>query len=404
MKAWLELRRLPRRLWVLAAATLINRMGTMALPFLPLYLTRGMGFTAGQAGGVLALYGAVAFGVSPLAGRLCDRLGTSRVMRASLALSGLTMIVFPLAGSFGEVLVMTVAWAAATEAFRPAGMAAVSESAPEDMRKQAYALHRLAMNLGMSVGPAIGGLLAAVSFPAVWFVDGATSLAAALVLGLALTDAPPSHGAPSSGGPSGRGLSDPRLLYCLLAAVPVSMVFFQHEASLSLFLVRDLRMKESFYGLLFTLNTLLIVALEIPLNHATAHWPHRRTLSLGAALFAGGFGAYALLTSAWHALAATAIWTFGEMILLPGLTAYVAEISPARRRGEYMGLYTMGFSFSFILGSWGGILALDLWGPTVLWTLSFAAGMLSAVLFARIKGSPKAGSATTTLAPDPAGL
>ena len=89
MKAWLELRRLPKRIWVLAAATMINRMGTMALPFLPLYSTKALGFSTGQAAAVLALYGIVAFAVGPFAGRLCDRWGTGRVMLSSLTLSGL---------------------------------------------------------------------------------------------------------------------------------------------------------------------------------------------------------------------------------------------------------------------------------------------------------------------------
>lgn len=382
MKAWRELARLPRRMWVLAAATLVNRAGTMALPFLPLYLTRSLGFTPGQAGAILALYGAVSFVTAPLSGRLCDRWGTQRLMIASMAASGLAMLVFPLARGLPAVVAMTVVWGVATEAFRPAGMTAVAESAPPELRKQAYALHRLAINLGMSVGPALGGFLAGFSFPALWAVDGITSIAAAGVLALAgsAAAAPAAADAP----PSVRGLSDSRLRYCLLAFVPVAVVFFQHEGAMPIFLVRDLGFSEVFYGLQFTLNTLMIVALEVPLNHATAHWPARRSLALGSLLFAAGFGALAFARTPWEVSATTVVWTFGEMILLPAMSAYVSDIAPAARRGEYMGLYMMSFSVAFMVGPWAGLFALQHWGPAVLWGCVFLAGALSAALLSAV--------------------
>lgn len=384
MRAWKDIARLPRRLWILAAATLVNRMGTMALPFLTLYLVRSLGLTASRAGLLLALYGLVALATGPVSGRLADAWGSLKVMRVSLVLSGLTMLVFPLAETFSAVAALTVVWALTTEAFRPAGLAYISEVAPPAQAKQAFALHRVAINLGMSLGPALGGFLAEVSFPALWRVNGATSLASAAVLALWLPEAGGGDASPA-GPPSARGFSDPRMRTFLLAAVFIGVVFFQHEGPLSLFLVRDLRMTESFFGLLFTVNTLLIVALEVPLNHATAHWPQRRALAIGAALFAAGFGAYGAVSRGWHAIAATVVWTFGEMILMPAMSAYVSEIAPAARRGEYMGLYMMGFSFSFMIGPWAGLLALDHLGSTALWALVLGCGAVSTLLFWRVE-------------------
>jgi predicted MFS family arabinose efflux permease len=383
MKAWRELSRLPRRLWILAAANLINRAGTMALPFLSLYLIKARGFTVGQAGSMLALYGATALVIGPVSGALCDRWGANRVMTASLTVSGLSLLAFPLSRGFAGVAGMTILWAMSGEAFRPAGMTVVSESAPPGMRKQANALNRLAINLGMSVGPAVGGFLAAVSFSALWIIDGATTLAAAAVLALFLTDGP-SRGDQGTGLPSLRALSDPRLRYALLAAIPVAVVFFQNDGALPVFLVRNLHLSAAFYGLMFTLNTLLIVFLEIPLNHATAGWSNRRTLTVGAALFAAGYGAHAFASRGMHVALATIVWTFGEMIFIPGLTSYIAEISPERRRGEYMGLYSTSFSVAFIIGPWAGLVALDRVGPAALWTGALVIGALSTFLFARL--------------------
>ena len=367
MNAWRDLRRLPRRVWVLSAAALINRMGTMALPFLTLYLTRKMGWPASRAAFIVTLYGAVALLTAPASGRLCDILGTRRVMTLSLALAGAVMCLFPLAKTFPAVVALTILWSITNEAFRPANMTAISESATGDLTKPAFALHRTAINLGFSVGPAVGGVLATISFPAIWLSDGLTSLASAALLAAALGDAPRSGAEPSSQ-TSAAGLRDPRLLLCLAAVVLMSSAFFQHEAALPLHLVNLLGFSTRFYGLLFTLNTILIVAFEIPLNHATARWPYRRTLVLGSMLFAVGLGAYAFCTRRWHAAAATCVWTVGEMILMPGMTAYVASLAPERRRGEYMGLYMMAFAAGFMLGPWAGVSVLERWGPAALWT------------------------------------
>jgi MFS family permease len=165
---------------------------------------------------------------------------------------------------------------------------------------------------------------------------------------------------------------------------PVTLVFFQHESAMALFLVDRLGFPETFYGALFTLNTLLIVALEVPLNAATAHWPHRRALALGSALFGLGFGLLAVAHSALAVAGTVVVWTFGEMVLLPSMAAYVADLAPAERRGEYMGLYTMTFSGAFALGPWLGTVVLAHFGPVVLWSSVFLLGTVSAFLLANV--------------------
>jgi predicted MFS family arabinose efflux permease len=386
---WSGLAGLPRGIWVLFAVSFVNRLGTMFLPFLVLYLTRHLGFTPGNAAAMIALYGAVGIAVGPLAGRLADHWGAERVMKLSLFSSGALLVLFPLARSHAGVAAMTVAIAVTAEAFRPANLSLATHVVPAENRKAAFSLLRLAINLGMSFGPAAGGFLAAISFPALFWVDGATSLLAGLVLlvrpvggGAAATaqDAPA-----RPGNPLAAALSDGRYLYFLAAALPVILVFFQHVAALPLFLVRDLGRSPSTFGLLFSLNTLLIVLLEVPLNLATAGVPHHRTLFSGALLIAAGFGLYALPGGLPAVVLGTVVWTFGEMILLPGLSSFVADAAPAALRGTYMGLYSMTFSVGFALGPWLGTQLLDRRGATVLWVSMFALGAISAALLARVR-------------------
>jgi MFS family permease len=311
-------------------------------------------------------------------------------MKASLLVSGGLLLAFPLVAGLPALAALTFAWAIAGEAFRPASLAAVTDLVAPEQRKAAYALTRLAINIGMSIGPAAGGLLALASFSTLFLVDGVTSVLAGALLAISpwRTSARVGEAEGANGDrplPSRRALADRRFLFFLAAVFANGLVFFQHEAAMALFLVRDLGLSEVVYGALFTVNTLLIVLLEIPLNGATAAWTHRRTLATGALLYAVGFGGLALVTGVGGVAATVVIWTFGEMILMPGMAAYVAETAPPERRGEYMGLYTMAFSLAFAVGPWAGTEILDRFGATVLWGGAFVCGALAAAMMARVE-------------------
>lgn len=387
LNPWRGLGGLPREVWLLFATNLVNRTGMMVLPFLVLYLTRELGFSPARAGLMLALYGGSAIIFGPIGGRLSDRIGALPVMRASLIASGLVLLLFPIARTFAAVAAMTVLWAGCAEMFRPASLAAITHVVAPDQRRQAFALNRLAINLGMSVGPALGGFLATVSFRAMFAVDAGTTLLAGAVL--ALTPWRAFSGVNSEAGKANGDSVGPatifhdKLFLVFLASVfLVGIVFFQHESALPLYLVQYLSLSPAFYGMLFTINTLLIVALEVPLNTATSHWSNARSLIVGSMLFAVGFGALGVIASPAGVIATVVVWTFGEMMLFPAMAAHMAEISPESRRGVYMGAYSMSLSIALTVGPWMGTQLLATFGPVVVWSVMFLLGVLAAVLVA----------------------
>jgi len=363
--------------------------------------------SAGRAGLVLGIYGTTALVASPLFGKLSDQWGPLRVMTASLFVSGTVLFLFPLAHGWTAISVATVALAASAEAFRPSVLTVISQQASAGQRRSAFALVRLAINLGMSIGPAIGGFLAVWKFDALFWVDGATSLAAGFVLvavkphrGESKVEIPvstPEKGDATvlpdrSPGSTLPGYRDRRLLVFLGAVLLTTIVFFQHEGAMPLFLVRDLHFKESTYGLLFTINTMMIVFMEVPLNLAMSKVSHQKTLAWGSILCGAGFGALAVATGFWGVAGTVVIWTFGEMVLFPSMSSYVADISPDDRRGEYMGLYTMAFALAFAIGPWAGTVVYERLGATTLWIGSFVLSLAAASVF--LRRSVRPGAAT----------
>lgn len=387
---WASLRGLPLEVWALCASTLVNRIGTMALVFLVLYLTK-MGWKAHDAGLLLSLYGVGSVIASPIAGRICDRIAPKRVMLASLFAAGALMVIYPWAHSTAAIITLTLLWSLTSEAYRPASFALVGDSVAPDRRKVAFSVNRLAVNLGASIGPAIGGLLATVSMAAIFWVDGVTSILAAIVLAILLRGrAQRRNGvAPGAAQPkhphAGRSVfADRRFVYFLAATLPASIVFFQVLSTLPLDLVRGQGMSERAYGALLAINGLLIVLIEVPLSAATAGWRHGRALALGAFLAGAGLGLTAFAHNFITALGTVIVWTFGEMILFPAGSHYVTDTTAPDRRGEALGAYTGSFGLSFLLAPLLGTAALERWGANAVWAGAFGLSLLATALLWRV--------------------
>lgn len=383
-----SLRGLPAGVWVISGALLVNRAGSMILAFLVLYGTRDLGLPAERAGLAVTGFGIGALLAAPVSGRLADRVPPLSIMQASLVLGGLAAVVLPLARSFVPFVAGVFIWAAVSEAYRPPSLAIIGEITPADQLKPAFSLVRLAVNLGLSIGPVVGGVLAEHSFPTIFVADGATSILAGIVLVLLAGRMKlPTRAVHSEDTtrPARAALRDRRFIVFVAAMVPVLAVIFQCFSGMSLYVVRDLGIPTSGYGLLLAINTMLVVFLDLPINAATAIWPHRRALLLGSTLVACGFGALAFARTAGAVAATIVVWTFGEIFVFGALNALAMELAPPARRGEYMGLYQMAFSLAFVAGPALGVLVLERLGPTVLWGGCFVVALGSGAILARVR-------------------
>lgn len=319
----------------------------------------------------------------PISGWLANRFGEKKVMVSSLSLSGLFLILYPSTKNYESVLVLTMLWGIVSEIFRPAAFSYLAEAVGAENRKAAYALVRVAINLGMSFGPAIGGLIAAYSFSVLYWVDGLTTLTAAVLIffGLSSISREPETRIRESFIHSFLfAIRSGPLVTMILAFLPIMIVFFQNDSSVPLYITRDLNLKESTYGLMFTLNTTLIILFELPLNHATRHWPHHKSLSLGAFFVALGFGAMAYADSFDKIMGTVVLWTIGEMILFPSMNAYVSDISPTGRRGAFMALFNSGFNLCQVVSPTLGATLWQWYGAKQLWLISFIFGLTSVFL------------------------
>lgn len=390
MNPYKELKNIPRSVWLLSLATLINRSGTMVLPFLAIYMNRKIGVTPTAAGMVLMVYGLGALLTSPFVGKLADKVGSLTVMRLSLIFTGLMIVLYSFITDYNLIIVVTFVWAVISEAFRPANLSLISFETSTEQRKTAFALNRLAINLGMSIGPVIGGFLTQIDYSLLFYVNGASSILSGIFLSFVKIESQSKESRNETAElresltPDKNKfsiLSDKRFLFFMLALIPVNLVFFQFLGGLPLYIVNELRYTEATFGILMSINTVMIVLIEVPLNNAMANWDDRKSMVLGSLLAALGFGMMALSSSIVWLVLTIVIWTFGEMIFFPSSASYSTIISPEEKRGEYMGYYQMVFSFAFMFGPWLGAVILDKLNSTILWGGAFVLASISTVMF-----------------------
>lgn len=368
---------LNRAVWLLALTTLVNRSGTMVMPFLILYLTQQQGFSTTDAGRAMGTYGVGGVLGSYLGGWLCDRMPPRRVMIGSLALAGIGFILLGQIDTRPGILITIFLLAVVGEGFRPANSAAVATASPPELRTRAFALNRLAINIGMSLGPTLGGFLAMVSYDWLFWVDGITCILASVLIALTFHEGEKAAGEEKPAEAAGRSPWRDRPFLAMMALFfLLAMITFQVISTFPLTL-RDLYgFHEGRIGLVMAINTLLIVMFEMVLVHRVSGRDPVKLLGLGGFLFGIGMALLPFGSGFWYVCFTVAIWSVGEMLSFPLGAAAVSHRAGASNLGIYMGLYVLSFEgawvFSPILGTW----VYDTWGARVLWLSCGAAGVV----------------------------
>jgi len=370
---------LPRDVWLLSAVTFVNRCGTMVVPFLVLYLTKAMGYSVAGAGRVLGLYGLGALTGSYVGGRLSDRISAQRVLLLSLSLGGAAFFVL---GQLRHPLGIAVAvftLAVLSESFRPALATALVEASDPPTRGRSFVLNRLAINLGMSFGPTMGGFLALHNYHWLFWVDGATSLLAAAVLAKSM------HGArrhaepqPSPTLPASSPWADGPFLALLFLMTLYGLVFFQLIGAFPLTLRDRFGLAENWIGISLAVNTLVIVLFEMVLVHSLRRRDPYRVIGLGSLLMCLGFALLPLGTGRLFVIFTVLVWTLGEMLSLALVSGVVAERAGEASQGRYMGMYAVSFSSAFVLAPLGGTWVYERFGAQTLW---YGCGVLGIFLW-----------------------
>ncbi|MFL1013298.1 MDR family MFS transporter [Flavisericum labens] len=361
---------LSREVWWLALITLINRAGTMVVPFLSLYLNESLGFSFSKIGWIMTAFGLGSVVGSWLGGRLTDKIGFYKVMVFSLLATGVLFIALQFlktfeAFCFGIFLVMLVA-----DMFRPAMFVALSAYSKPENKTRSVTLIRLAINLGFSAGPAIGGLIiTALSYNGLFWVDGITCILAVWVLITVLNPKTTKVLDDVTIENPKSAYKDKAFLIFLVAMVLFGVVFLQYFSTMPLYYKEAHFLTELEIGILLGTNGFFIFVFEMPLIKWLENSRFTKTgLMLFGAILTGASFIILNLTD-WKGvlILGMLLMTFGEMIAFPFSNAFAMDRARKGNQGEYMALYSIAFSIAHIFGHNAGMRMADHMGFNNTW-------------------------------------
>ena len=376
---------LSRSTWLLSLVMLVNRSGTMVLPFMTIYLT-GIGFTLFQAGVVVGMFGVGSICGGYIGGKLTDRVGYYRIQMITLLGGGCLFILLGLMKNYTLICTFTFILSLVNEAFRPANNTAISHYSRPENRTRSFSLNRLAINLGWAVGGTLGGFIASFNYHLLFWIDGFTNIIAAIMLFYLL-------GPPETDGRRTASLilphekipplKDRKFVLFMGLSILYALCFYQLYSTIPVYYKDVYHMPEFYIGILMGLNGLIIVLIEMVLIfHLESKNKTLIMISNGMLLTALSFLVYVFLPpGAMTGLISVILVTFGEIWAMPFMNNYYNSRATAYNRGQYAGYYTMAWSLAMVLGPTGGTWIAGHWGFNSLWWLATIICCLTGILF-----------------------
>lgn len=376
--------------WILSIIMLINRSGTMVLPFMTLYLTsKEMNRSLSDAGTVMGLWGLGSIFGAFLGGKLSDKIGFQKVQVLTLFLGGIMFIVLGQIKIYPLICLATFVLSFVNEAFRPANSSAVAFYSKPENRTRSYSLNRLAVNLGWAVGASFGGIIASYNYELLFWVDGITNIIAAVIMFLAfkpevnfkakeeLKETPPAQSA----------YKDKKYLWFILLVIMFGMCFFQLFSTVPKFYRDEMHLSERFIGFIMALNGGLIVLMEMVLIYKMEGKRNNLIyMTIGCTICAVSFLSLLLPGNAkLICLLMIILVTIGEITAMPFMSTFMVSRSNEKNRGQYAALFTMAWGIGQTFGPYLCATLVEYSNFNVMFIVCAITLLITAFGFARLK-------------------
>jgi MFS family permease len=384
-------RQTPPAIKAILAGVFVGRLAGFLVIFLVVFLTE-RGFTTGQAGFALGLYGAGAVAGSFVGGWATDRLSARSATAISMLGSPVLLIAILYARSFPVIVVSVFLVGAVGQIYRPAAQFLITELTPPSQLVMVTAMQRLAMNLGTTVTPLIGTALLSVSYSLLFWAEAIASVAYGLI---ALKALPPKMKPTPGETPVAQPragylavMSDWRYLFFLASVFLIAVVYAQYTASLPLAIV-SAGLSLWWYSAVVSLNAFIVATCEVLATKWVQTWPMRLTALSGWGFVALGYTVHAFGITPALLILGTILWTASEITGAPTTFAYPGMVAPVHLRGRYIGAMQTVFGLATAIGPVAGIAVFAAVGNAVFaWAAAVAAlATLCALIGMRLPGS-----------------
>lgn len=398
-KLQITFRRYPKQFWLLFGGMMISMIGaTMIWPFLLIYASKRLDMPLVQIATLMTINAAVGVAFTFVAGPVTDKFGRKWVMIFGLLANAIIYIFMMRANTYAAFAILMALSGASSPLYRIGADAMIADLIPEIQRLEAFALIRMAKNVGVSMGPAIGGILAAISYDITFSIAAVAMLFFGLLLIFFAKETLPAQGiSPTSTTDTAQKMGYKYILRDKSFVAMISLYSFGWITAALMWILlpvyanQNYGIPENIYGLIPTTNALIVIFFQIAVTKQTRRFRPLPMMAVGMFFYAIGTGSVALGRGFWGFWISIVIITIGELIIVPTSTTYVANLAHPDMRGRYMGIYNLAWSFARGAGPVMGGWLSDSFGPPAIWYGGLVVGTLSALglLFLAIRERPE---------------
>lgn len=383
---------LPVEIWWLSLIMLINRAGAMVIPFLSLYLTGDKGFSLSTVGWIMSAFGLGSVVGAYVGGLITDKIGPYRTMIVSLGISGILLILTQFAESVYAIALMVFLFILFADMFRPASFTALKNYCTKENQTRSTSLIRLAINLGFSLGPAVGGyLIYKLGYSSLFWVDGITCIIAMLLLIRVLSPRRSKKIEPEDTTNAKPAYKDGYYVLFLVGVMLFGFAFLQYFSTMPLYYKQSYLLNEQSIGLLLGFNGLLIFIIEMPLIHYLEKKNSSTLLfvNIGSVLLVLSFAILFLQHHVWVLWAGMTLMSLSEIVAFPFANSFALNRSHGGKTGQYMGLFSIAFSVSHIFGHNSGFQLIKAIGYNYTWIIMIGISAIATLVFVFVKSRLK---------------
>jgi MFS family permease len=377
----------PSQFWLLFWGQLLITFGaSMIWPFLMIYVSEQLDIKLTAVASLMTINAVMTLAASFIGGPIIDRVGRKWVMVISLAVTGLSFLLMVPANTLLAFAVLMGLRGAFRPLFQVGADAMMADIIAPEQRADAYSLLRLIKNVGVAMGPAIGGFITTSSYSFAFFIAAFCLTTYSLIMAIFAQETlpvrlPTVDNTKESFGGYGQVLNDKLFISFAIAFTLTQVCATLIWVLLGVYAKQNFQIPENQFGLIATTNAVMVVLLQYPVTQMTKRHEALRIMAIGTLLYAIGVSSIAAGSGFWSFWLSMVIMTFGELTLIPTATTFTANLAPPDMRGRYMSIYNLTWGLAAGIGPLLGGLLNDALGPQSIWLGGGLVGFMSVAVF-----------------------
>jgi len=379
----------PKPFRILVASTFIDRLGgALIFPFLSLYVAQKFNVGMTEIGLIFGLWSVSGLIGSMIGGALADKFGRKAIIIFGLISSAVTGILMGLVTDLSAFYLLALVAGIFSDIGHPAQQAMVADLLEGEQRAEGFSVLRVIANLAITFGPAIGGVLAGVSYLLLFIIDACTSLITALIVLWAIPETKPAdvEGSETKSVVEiitgyRQVVKDKLFIAFIFATVIIIAVYIQMYSTLPVFLNRVHDIPAQGFGYMMSMNAAIVVLFQFRITKCINNYPPMLMMALASALYGIGFVLFGFVSAYAMFFVGMAIITIGEMVHIPASQSMAAFFAPEDMRGRYMAVYGLGWAIPNSAAPFLAGLVMDNYDPYWVWYLAGVLAVIAVICF-----------------------